>query len=65
MLFRSLSDIQSQNPQCHDRKGGGVSHLGPDCPRASPLLTTEKASLLQLEANLVDHFRSSDFMTLL
>ena len=33
--------------------------------RASPLLTTEKASLLQLEANLVDHFRSSDFMTLI
>ena len=32
-------------------------------PRASPLLTTEKASLLQLEANLVDHFCSPDFMT--
>ena len=31
--------------------------------RASPLLTTEKASLLQLEANLVDHFCRRDFMT--
>ena len=38
-------------------------HLGG--PTASPLLTSEKASLLQLEANFDDRFRSSDFMTLL